>query len=695
MRTLYPSSLHRLHVLLALFVGMVVCGPLTAQTFTGDVTIETQADLDGFAPSPGATYDTVVGNFTIAPTETLADFSNLADLEVITEELRINNYETNQTVGNPLATFSSLDSIGSLRIFDNTTFNSGIMGLSNTTLRIVNGTFEIGNNDALEGAANFPALTTVSSSFIIRNNPNLGAITPPLLTTIGGNFRINDNDALVNLDAFDQVRFFSGGFFIQENSQLANVDGFANVSNIRFDVPALVVVNNPNLGTLGGTPGPNVIKLRVLDSIRITGNTNLTEISTEVQAGASGEDVTLSSVVISNNENLIDLTRIFDRDYLVNIGRFEVVSNNDLNGLGSQNTNITGSINITGNPNITTGGNFISTTSLTGNLTIVDNVKLTTFQKLGGSSLTTNGLRSVGGDILISGLPALINLTGLRRLETGNSLTLNALGSATTSGTLATLDELVRLANLTQFFNITNNPRLSDCCEVACDVVVAGQQVDGTNPAVTISGNTGGCEDKPAFVANCQNEPSAGCLVAAPVEFIAFTGSLGNGYIDLDFSTATESDNDYFQLERSVAGGAFVAIARIEGAGDSQDELSYTYRDFDYSAGVNYYRIRQVDFDGTEAFSDVIAVDAGGSQLALSLFPNPANGADVTLQLGRDWNAEKVTAQVFTAAGQLVAEVRATSGSRLFLPTANLQAGLYAVRVSDGSRTVSQRLTVR
>ena len=705
MQTLYLSCLPSFLRFLPAIMGLVFGASLGAQTFMGSVTISTQADLDAFVPPGGGTYDTVNGNFIIRPiddpntNQILTDFTNVTGLSAIDGELRIDNYETEQIIGNPLAEFTALESIGELRIFDNATFNSGIINLSSTTLRAVNATFEIGNNDNLEGIADFPALLTVSASFIVRNNPQLVAITPTNLTNIGGNFRINDNDALINLDDFENITSFSGGFFIRGNGTLSNIDGFANSTSTIFNIPALVVENNPQLSTIGATPGPNIIGFRVLDSLIISGNIAVTSISTNIQAGSAPIDQnlsqTLSAVRIIDNDNLESTGVIFDKSYTLTIGEVAIIGNRDLNNIGGQFMNVTGSIIITDNDNLVEGANFAATTNLSGDLTITNNQRLRTFQRLGGTARPDNGLRTVTGDILISSNPALFTLQGLRRLESAASLSLTALGSSTVSGTLSSLDELVRLANLTDFFTITSNPNLSDCCEPFCEVTVAGAPMDGFNDAVTITGNTGECEDKQTAVNACADEPGKGCLAAAPVEWLAFTGSLGTGSIDLDFSTATESDNDYFQIERSVAGGAFEAIGQIDGAGDSQTALSYSFSDYDYSSGLNYYRIRQVDFDGTEAFSDVIVVDAGGSKLALTLFPNPANGSNVTLQLGRDWNADRVTAQIYSVAGQFVREIRATGNSRLFLPTADLQAGMYAVRVSDGNRTVTTRLTVR
>ncbi|CAH1000404.1 hypothetical protein LEM8419_01557 [Neolewinella maritima] len=668
---------------------LLACGTLSAQSFTGDVLIQTQADLDAFEPSPTTTYDTLVGNFDIDPIEPLTDFSNVATLAVITEDLGIDNYEDDQTIGNPLAQFTALDSVGRIQIFDIDNFNSGITTLSNSTLRLVGSTFEISSNQNVSGQVNLPALTSVGASYVVQNNPLVSALVNPILATIGGDFRIINNDALTNLDDFEQIANYSGDFIVTDNGTLSNIDGFANAGTIRFFVPVLRVSNNPTLETLGGTPGPNVIRLSVTDELQINNNSALTEISTEINAGVQGGDVTLTEISVQNNPLLETIVRIFDRSYNITVGNYLVADNAALNNLGGQPINVTGTIQLQRNNQITMGANFAPTTGLTGSLTIADNAQLGTFGRLGGTTDLTNGLRTVAGAITINNLPVLFSLEGLRRLTNAASLTLNGTGAISDLAGLRSLDELV------DFLTVTNNSSLSDCCEIACEVIVAGQAVDGTNSAVTISGNTGGCEDKPTFVSNCAGEPGKGCLAAAPVEFIAFTGSLGNGYIDLDFATATESDNDYFQIERSVDGGSYTAIGRLAGAGNSLQEVTYSFRDFDYSAGVNYYRIRQVDFDGTEAFSDVIVVDAGGSSTAITLFPNPATGSEVTLQLGNDWNTERVTAQIFTVSGQLVTEIRAAGNTRLKLPTAGLQAGVYAVRVSDGGHTVTQRLTVR
>lgn len=96
-----------------------------------------------------------------------------------------------------------------------------------------------------------------------------------------------------------------------------------------------------------------------------------------------------------------------------------------------------------------------------------------------------------------------------------------------------------------------------------------------------------------------------------PVELMTFTGKYiaERQGILLDWMTASESNNHYFEIQRSSDQITFEAIGTVEGALNSQDTLHYSYLDTDPLAGQSYYRLKQVDLDGTHIYSAVIAVD--------------------------------------------------------------------------------------
>lgn len=94
------------------------------------------------------------------------------------------------------------------------------------------------------------------------------------------------------------------------------------------------------------------------------------------------------------------------------------------------------------------------------------------------------------------------------------------------------------------------------------------------------------------------------------------------------WATASESNNDYFTVERSKDGISFEAIVEVDGAGNSDNYfLNYKVTDFSPFEGTSYYRLKQTDFDGKFALSDVKAVNFNNPlQTPLwSVFPNPTS----------------------------------------------------------------------
>jgi hypothetical protein len=94
-----------------------------------------------------------------------------------------------------------------------------------------------------------------------------------------------------------------------------------------------------------------------------------------------------------------------------------------------------------------------------------------------------------------------------------------------------------------------------------------------------------------------------------PITLLSFTGKEESGRTRLDWKTASEINNDYFIIERSTDGIYWNEIIRTNGAGSSQLVLSYTEYDFSPFAGINYYRLTQVDYDGQSETFNIIAVD--------------------------------------------------------------------------------------
>ncbi|PMD98342.1 hypothetical protein BWI97_04060 [Siphonobacter sp. BAB-5405] len=169
---------------------------------------------------------------------------------------------------------------------------------------------------------------------------------------------------------------------------------------------------------------------------------------------------------------------------------------------------------------------------------------------------------------------------------------------------------------------------------------------------------------------------------ALPVTLVEFQGkSIPEGNL-LQWSTAKESQNDSFILERATKGQAFEAIARIQGVGNANTLQRYQYVDRKVSSGIQYYRLKQVDFNGASTYSKVISVD---SRVLRNLVgsPNPVH-AWLTIKLP-DVKTEAVDLIVVNAVGQQVLHQQYTQLKEGTLQTdlSQLPPGVYRIILQD------------
>jgi len=94
-----------------------------------------------------------------------------------------------------------------------------------------------------------------------------------------------------------------------------------------------------------------------------------------------------------------------------------------------------------------------------------------------------------------------------------------------------------------------------------------------------------------------------------PIELFSFTGRQIKDYNLIEWVTASEINNDYFTLERSTDGESWERINYTPGAGNSNHNISYSYRDYTFENKINYYRLTQFDFDGKGKESFTISID--------------------------------------------------------------------------------------
>ncbi|MEO1258422.1 MAG: hypothetical protein AAFZ15_06480 [Bacteroidota bacterium] len=113
---------------------------------------------------------------------------------------------------------------------------------------------------------------------------------------------------------------------------------------------------------------------------------------------------------------------------------------------------------------------------------------------------------------------------------------------------------------------------------------------------------------------------SAGSL---PIELSTFTSSLYQNQIVLDWTTTVEINNDGFSIEKSADGFQWTELSWVEGAGNTLERQAYRYVDSSPFNGNNYYRLKQVDFDGSQHYSNILSIKYGDRDGSAVIFPNP------------------------------------------------------------------------
>jgi hypothetical protein len=159
-----------------------------------------------------------------------------------------------------------------------------------------------------------------------------------------------------------------------------------------------------------------------------------------------------------------------------------------------------------------------------------------------------------------------------------------------------------------------------------------GNGYSGMNAAaMNTSFNGTGCAGEDAYFEFFTGTFSTFYLFAVdailPVELTEFDArEVEKQRVQLNWQTTIETDNSHFEVEHSVDGRTFNVLGEVAGAGNSSEEQAYDYLHKAPVVGLNYYRLRQVDYDGTATLSDVREVNVSGVA-ALSLYPNPTTDA--------------------------------------------------------------------
>ncbi|MCB9197410.1 MAG: T9SS type A sorting domain-containing protein [Flavobacteriales bacterium] len=171
-----------------------------------------------------------------------------------------------------------------------------------------------------------------------------------------------------------------------------------------------------------------------------------------------------------------------------------------------------------------------------------------------------------------------------------------------------------------------------------------------------------------------------------PIELLYFSANLNSeNIVDLYWSTASEINNDYFQIERSADGLNWENISLIDGAGNSSVVSNYSAKDVEPLDGISYYRLKQVDFDGEFSYSNIVSVQLRNNN-TVNIYPNPTTDF-VFINYGQ----EVETLEIYNSIGQNVTSTIAsiTENNGIYsISLKNLAPGAYYVKTSTTANIV-------
>ncbi len=179
-----------------------------------------------------------------------------------------------------------------------------------------------------------------------------------------------------------------------------------------------------------------------------------------------------------------------------------------------------------------------------------------------------------------------------------------------------------------------------------------------------------------------------------PIELLNFTATPKGEVVVLDWSTASEINNDYFTLERSDDLVKIESVGKVAGAGNSTNILNYTYSDKMPLSGVSYYRLRQTDFNGSTEVSDWVPVTFNKGNTALDFGFFLTNRGENFLQFGIANTAPITSLEVIDATGRVIVnevfETRNSNTSKtLYMP--EIAPGVYFLRVQSGGQQLIRK----
>jgi Secretion system C-terminal sorting domain/SdrD B-like domain len=182
--------------------------------------------------------------------------------------------------------------------------------------------------------------------------------------------------------------------------------------------------------------------------------------------------------------------------------------------------------------------------------------------------------------------------------------------------------------------------------------------------------------------------------IELPLNLLTFTGKKETGGNELKWLTVDEIDTDRFEVENSLNGINFSAIANIATNGNNSSTTNnYSYLHKNPAEGINYYRLKMIDIDGKYKYSPVIKINnVLEKRINIVTYPNPVSN-EIHITIPAEWQNKKVMYEIYTATGRIVKRIETVSSSQTeTMNVSSLSSGFYIVRVNFEGQIAQQKI---
>lgn len=180
------------------------------------------------------------------------------------------------------------------------------------------------------------------------------------------------------------------------------------------------------------------------------------------------------------------------------------------------------------------------------------------------------------------------------------------------------------------------------------------------------------------FSVSCVGSVTA---VPLPIKLILFEAECVQNKVLLKWATASEINNDYFTIERSLDAMYFEIVGIMQGAGNSSQLLTYLFTDGEPYNGISYYRLMQTDFDGRFEYFNIISVNCTDNKIGvINVYPNPFSN-ELTIEI--TGNNDVVNFEIIDAQGSLIYKGKLIE--KTTVQTSSFASGVYLIKLENGS----------